>query len=73
MAKKSNDVKVLTDLDANDCRWPEGDPRHADFHFCGAQKMDGRPYCPQHSALSFLPNRPRTYTSAPALMIRRAA
>jgi GcrA cell cycle regulator len=73
MAKKTNIIKTLIDLSANDCRWPEGDPRHADFHFCGAPKMDGRPYCAQHWALSFMPSRPRHQTSTPALMIRQAA
>ena len=24
--------KTLNDLEANDCRWPIGDPRHPDFH-----------------------------------------
>lgn len=30
------------------CRWPEGDPKHADFHFCEAKTEPGRPYCQAH-------------------------
>lgn len=35
------------------CQYPHGDPRDADFHFCGAplEVRDGRPYCPKHEAL----------------------
>ena len=50
MTKK---VKTLNDLEVNDCRWPVGDPRQAGFHFCGAQKTAGRPYCEQHWQMSF--------------------
>ena len=31
------------------CRWPIGDPKHPDFHFCGAPTND-RVYCPGHMA-----------------------
>lgn len=30
------------------CRWPEGDPKHSDFHFCEARTEPGRPYCHAH-------------------------
>jgi GcrA cell cycle regulator len=30
------------------CRWPEGDPKHTDFHFCEAKTEPGRPYCHAH-------------------------
>jgi GcrA cell cycle regulator len=35
------------------CRWPEGDPKMADFHFCGRGKPEGRPYCGHHAAIAF--------------------
>ncbi len=35
------------------CRWPLGDPRSADFHFCGARKgSDAGPYCAGRAALA---------------------
>lgn len=30
------------------CRWPEGDPKEAGFHFCEAKTEPGRPYCQPH-------------------------
>ncbi len=39
-------------LTAFTCRWPEGDPKHADFHFCGRVKAPAGPYCPHHAAVS---------------------
>jgi GcrA cell cycle regulator len=59
MSKIAKTIKTVATLEANDCRWPIGDPRHADFHFCGAQKSAGRPYCEHHWHLSFTPARPR--------------
>lgn len=34
------------------CRWPIGDPRDADFGFCGRARADG-PYCQGHSQMAF--------------------
>ena len=30
------------------CMWPIGHPGNADFHFCGAKPLRGKPYCPRH-------------------------
>lgn len=35
------------------CKWPIGDPRKPDFHFCEAPALEGKPYCAQHCALAF--------------------
>jgi len=51
--------KTLATLELHDCRWPIGDPRNADFHFCGARQMAGRPYCELHWRRAFQPPRPR--------------
>jgi GcrA cell cycle regulator len=32
------------------CRWPEGDPKTPDFHFCGRAVGAAGPYCPHHAA-----------------------
>lgn len=56
------EVKVgkvtLTDLTLTTCRWPVGDPKDEDFHFCGAKIPVGRTYCPEHSQVAYVkPNK----------------
>lgn len=36
----------------SDCRWPFGDPRDEDFHFCCVATSNGAVYCTEHSALA---------------------
>ena len=45
----------LTELTERTCKWPIGDPMHDDFHFCGHEADEGRPYCEYHSTLAFQP------------------
>jgi GcrA cell cycle regulator len=73
MSKKQNRVKTVETLESEDCRWPIGDPRHAGFHFCGANRLAGRPYCAEHWQMSFVPARSRHEQAAPALPIKQAA
>lgn len=35
------------------CKWPIGDPRKPDFHFCEAPALEGKPYCAEHCAVAF--------------------
>jgi GcrA cell cycle regulator len=70
MAKKH---KTIANLERDDCRWPIGDPREADFHFCGAKKLDGRPYCELHWRQSFQPPRSREVPRLSFSPTRRAA
>ena len=35
------------------CQWPIGDPRMADFHFCGESALPGKPYCAHHCASAY--------------------
>jgi GcrA cell cycle regulator len=74
MSKKAKHKTVET-LEQNDCRWPIGDPRHADFHFCGAHRVAGRPYCEHHWQQSFVSAKARQeqYASPPLLLVKRAA
>jgi len=37
------DYDIGYTLELSDCRWPIGDPRHPDFHFCGVRRLVGRP------------------------------
>ena len=38
----------LLALGHDDCRWPFGDPRAADFRFCGKPALPDKPYCAAH-------------------------
>ncbi len=48
----------LTDLDNHTCRWPLGDPKDENFHFCGKKVKIGQTYCEEHAALAYVkPNK----------------
>ncbi len=47
--------KKLVDLEAGECRWPIGDPQHADFGFCAAPQLSGTPYCVHHARRAYEP------------------
>lgn len=40
--------RSLLELTDGACRWPVGDPIHPDFFFCGAEALQGTPYCAAH-------------------------
>ena len=52
--KKEKKVFTLTDLSSQTCRWPIGDPKHDDFHFCGATGGPGKSYCAEHCAAAYV-------------------
>ncbi len=39
------------------CKWPFGDPKKADFHFCGRAVDVSVTYCAEHRALAYAPAR----------------
>ena len=42
------------------CLWPHGHPDDADFHFCGARPLGGKPYCAEHAAIAYVrPKEPK--------------
>ncbi len=51
---ESRRVKLF-DLEFNSCRFPIGDPRDAEFSFCGqpAPGFGINPYCPTHQKVAF--------------------
>jgi GcrA cell cycle regulator len=49
--------KKLVDLEAGECRWPIGDPQHADFGFCAQPQLSGTPYCTHHARRAYEPSR----------------
>ncbi len=44
----------LTDLDNHTCRWPIGDPKDENFHFCGNKVRIGQTYCDEHAAIAYV-------------------
>lgn len=52
--KPNSSAKItMRNIRFGQCRWPIGDPQHADFHFCGKKQHDGSPYCDQHTAKAY--------------------
>lgn len=41
------------------CRWPIGDPKAGDFHFCGQAPMSGSCYCEAHTLRAHQPGPPK--------------
>ena len=54
--KKPGDKVTVTDLDNHTCRWPIGDPKDENFHFCGAPVRIGQTYCEEHAAVAYVKN-----------------
>ncbi len=54
--KKPGDKISVTDLDNHTCRWPIGDPKDENFHFCGAPVRIGQTYCEEHAAIAYVKN-----------------
>jgi hypothetical protein len=50
-------------LAPNACRWPCGDPRRADFHFCGNPVAE-RPYCERHRTMAYMVPLTRSLSKA---------
>ena len=44
---------TLDKLTERTCRWPIGDPRGEDFHFCGHDSLEALPYCRYHAQLAY--------------------
>lgn len=36
------------------CKWPHGDPKSKDFHFCSERAIAGKPYCPTHYDTAYI-------------------
>lgn len=51
---KGKGVKLI-DLRDRMCRWPVGDPKDADFVFCGCDAVPGLPYCEDHARAAYQP------------------
>lgn len=55
-AYSSEDMTIRFPPFGHACQWPLGDPRSADFQFCGRvfSPHVGRPYCPDHADEAWL-------------------
>ena len=36
------------------CEWPEGHPDEDEFHFCGKDRFEDKPYCMDHCAVAYV-------------------
>lgn len=52
--KTTEEMVTLTDLTLHSCRWPIGDPKDKDFHFCGKEAILGKPYCAEHIMTAYV-------------------
>ena len=53
-----SDNLSLVELDNHTCRWPIGDPKDENFHFCGKKIRLGQTYCEEHAAIAYVkPNK----------------
>lgn len=52
--KPAAPTPAIMELQGPTCRWPIGDPREPDFHFCGAPALPGKPYCREHAAIAYV-------------------
>lgn len=43
----------LLSLNESTCKWPIGDPLLPDFHFCGHDSEEAKPYCEFHSKRAY--------------------
>lgn len=43
----------LLQLTEKTCKWPIGDPMNSEFHFCGRDSDEGKPYCEFHSRRAY--------------------
>jgi GcrA cell cycle regulator len=55
--KKEVHGKTLLGMNDRMCKWPIGDPRQPDFHFCSEHAQTGLPYCSEHAAIAYQPAR----------------
>jgi GcrA cell cycle regulator len=44
---------TLEKLTERTCKWPIGDPRKEDFHFCGHDSLEALPYCRYHARIAY--------------------
>ena len=51
--KKTGQPLTLLSMTERMCKWPFGDPKKADFHFCGRPVAATITYCPEHRSIAY--------------------
>lgn len=52
--KEKKKLFTVNDLTSTSCRWPIGDPKDENFHFCGKEALQDKPYCAEHAAIAYV-------------------
>ena len=52
--KQAKKLFTVNDLTSTSCRWPIGDPKDEDFHFCGKEALPDKPYCAEHAEIAYV-------------------
>ena len=55
--KAKKKLFTVNDLTSSSCRWPIGDPKDEDFHFCGKEALPDKPYCAEHAAIAYVSSK----------------
>ncbi len=51
---QTNVKSLIAPAPKRGCEWPLGHPDEADFHFCGKDRFDDKPYCLEHCAIAYV-------------------
>lgn len=68
-----NKPVTLLDLRINSCRWPIGELKDEDFHFCGKECQTGKPYCAEHCKIAYTSLKELTLQNAKTKKEQQAA
>ena len=47
-------TNLLSPIGKRGCEWPEGHPDEAEFHFCGKERFEDKPYCLDHCSIAYI-------------------
>ena len=59
-------LTAIVELEDHSCRWPIGDPQHADFGYCGTRAVPNQQYCKHHTHRAYS-HEPRTRRVRPVV------
>ena len=45
---------MLVNSSKRGCEWPEGHPDEPNFHFCGKERFEDKPYCIDHCSVAYV-------------------
>ena len=47
-------ANIFDPVSKRGCEWPEGHPDEPEFHFCGKERFDDKPYCLDHCSVAYV-------------------